>query len=1459
MREIRCFVSSPGDVGQERVVALRVIERLAGEYSERLRLTPIVWEHEPLRATEHFQSQIVPPSQTDIVICILWSRLGTRLPEQFQRKDGTRYESGTEWEFENAIESYRQRGTPDLLVYRKTSEAMASLKSKEMLLAQVDQKEALDKFIDRWFGNPTEGFRAAFHNFQSADEFERLLEAHLRRFLEEHVGSTVDLGTGPRRATWHRGTPFRGLKPFDVEHAPVFYGRTKAISELKNQLTRQAAKGSAFVLVIGMSGSGKSSLVRAGLLPTLIVPGVVEGVGLWRWAIIRPNDAPGSLPAMLGLALHQPTALPGLSELGFNAKQLSELFGTAPHLVTEPIGAALKNLARQVAEQERLPRPPTAKWLLVIDQLEEIFAQGKYSDGELRNFAHAITVLAQSGYVWILATLRSDYFSQLSRVPEWIGLKAGDGQFDLLPPTISEIEQMIQFPARAAGLAFEVDSQSNISLDKMMLESAAESPEALPLLEFTLDELYKRREDDVLTFGAYRQLGGLEGAIAQRAEEVLSSLPTDVQKELPHLFRACVTVAPTGDRAVSAVRVPLSLAAANQQARQLVDAFLEARLLVADRDSQETQVIGLAHEALLRHWPRLTQWLADNREFFRIRSQVSVAAETWNGSGRSQDYLLSPGKPLVDGESLLESKGQLSPLVIDFVRESSHHARRRTLLRNTLIVSIAAAFGILITAFGIYSFAQWRNADRLKLLAEAERADADRQRARADEQRNLAQDREQDAIARQKEAEDARARESAALELEKATREEKEKALEQVQIALQKADFNLGFRNALIADVYWSQNEMTSARSRLEQTPSEMRHWEWNHVNRKCNQETFSRNLGRKPKCISMSPQGIRLAVSLYDDSNDVLNPEPPTIQIWDWVTGTLVCELNGALLPAEDVQLIGKGERAVSWGGNELLVWNVDEQSIERRIEIDEPEIGVLSAAGSFAAFGYRLGTFEKPSYVIEVWDIASGEKRSEWTRDGQLGQAIAISPDGSKVVVAQHYSGIVVFEHDKSELIFEMVEPEFASLHSTIFCMSFSDDQKSVAVGRYNGDLQIYSLDGSQRVQTLFGHENAIANVCFGFGQKIISSGWDAAIHVWNLETGQEVSIQRGHESWVVGAAVSASGNTLVSVSKDAQLKVWDLRRESSHTLYYHHASDYVEGVAWSPNSKKWLAAVDGDSLINGELATSYTFNDGSSGGEFLARAPDGSIYATSGGRQSPEKVLLYSGVSEKRFSGNSELAGELNGNLAAVNCAVFLSPERLATGAADGTILIWDVATSEPRVTVSCSAPVLALSFDASQNLIYAGAGDGQVVSVDAGNGELRPVTTLPGPIGALALRPQSSILAIAVNDPDEAGRIALIDLVNQQISANLVGHTDVVRSLDFAPDGSRLASGSDDRSIKIWDVDVQLEALSLWGHQREITSLAFDPTGNKLASGDRMGTIIIWDGTPPNSPASVAPSQ
>ena len=701
MITLRIFVSSPGDVGEERRLAARVIERLQLEWSGAVRLEPIFWEHEPLRATKSFQEQIPRPSQSDVVVCILWSRLGTRLPPQLVRPDGTAYASGTEFEFEDAVSAYLERGVPDLLVYRKMTRAVADLGSEEQVLERLAQKKAVDAFVEKWFRDREGSFTAAFHGFDAPARFEELLEEHLRRLIEGRVRREAS-GEVPR-PLWAAGSPFRGLETFDVEHAAVFCGRTAQVGDVLAALRRQAAAGRPFVLVTGPSGCGKSSLVRAGVLPELTDPNVIEGIGLWRRAILLPGAAAGDLTGGLARALLAQGALAELEDSGMRARELGLLLAERPETAVPMIRSGLAQAAREVARLERLEREPAARLALLVDQLEELFTAEGVTAAERERFDAALGALARSGVVWVLATLRSDFYSRLSELPEVLRLKEGAGQYDLSPPGPAEIGQMIRQPARIAGLAFEEDPATGERLDDALRDAAAREPGALPLLEFTLDELFKRRSRErVLTFAAYRELAGLEGALAHRAEEVFAGLPPAAQAALPPVLAALVTLGTDEEAAVTRRRAPLAAVAAAPGAKALVDAFVAERLLVTDRLADGTATVSVAHEALLQRWPRAQEWLRQNEAQLKTAARLKAAAAIWQQEGEAVGHLLPEGRLLADGQALLAgAPGHLGAAEAKLVAASLAAAEERRRRRHRHRLAAAAAAALVLVLAGM--------------------------------------------------------------------------------------------------------------------------------------------------------------------------------------------------------------------------------------------------------------------------------------------------------------------------------------------------------------------------------------------------------------------------------------------------------------------------------------------------------------------------------------------------------------------------------------------------------------------------------------------------------------------------------------------------------------------------------------------------------------------------------------
>jgi len=762
-RPLKIFISSPSDVRPERLIAERVVARLAREFAYHFRIEPVLWEREPLIATEHFQTMIEPPSRADIVVVILWSKLGTPLPaDKFRRLDGSEGVTGTEWEFEDAVRAYRESGTPDLLVYKKRTRIATFLDDESELERQREHKRQLEAFWRRWFeDHEAGGIKAAWHGFDAGEEFEAALELHLRSLLEEKVRTSSGGTLAPEEGGgihWFKGSPFRGLHSFELEHAAVFFGRTRARNRLRELVQTRDLKREGFLLVFGASGSGKSSLVKAGLLPDLLLPGMIGRVALVRHAIWTPAQGVDRLTAALF------EALPALTPLGWTADTLRPLLLENPETALVPIRRALADAGREA----QLTEHAEARLLLVVDQLEEVFTG---ADMPAETFARLAKVLAGSGIAWVIATMRSDFFDRLEGAPTLAALAAGEGQYQLLPVEAGEIAEIVRRPAREAGLRFETDPESGVSLDNELIAAASADRAALPLLEFTLDELWQRRSPDgALTFEAYRALGGLAGALAHRAEEVFQGLPADVQGQLPALVRALVTVTDEGTPTARTARL-----GELGGARTLVDAMVGARLLVADAG-----VVRITHEALIRHWPRLQRQIEEDRADLMVRARIEQAARR-HAARPDPSLLLPDGLPLTEAEDLLRRRGnEIDGAIAGFVAQSAdfHHARQRRGRRR--LIGTAVGFAILaliaVSLFGYSAYvnraldAQILNAERSFRLAQAAEREALTQRNAA--VANAAEAQKQQGVAEANAAEAAKQRDTAEAERARVLRQQ---------------------------------------------------------------------------------------------------------------------------------------------------------------------------------------------------------------------------------------------------------------------------------------------------------------------------------------------------------------------------------------------------------------------------------------------------------------------------------------------------------------------------------------------------------------------------------------------------------------------------------------------------------------------------------------------------------------
>jgi Novel STAND NTPase 1 len=670
VKTVRIFVSSPGDVGAEREKAREIFDRLQMEFSGVLHIDPYFWEHEPLRAHTDPQTQTEPLANFDLCVCLLWARLGTRLYPGLHRKpDGSQYASGTEYEVLHALDAFRLTGTPEVLIYKRRDEPVIPLKPREERERVLSQYDALHDFLEQLTLDAGRVL-VGVNSYAGLDGFEKKFEGDMRVVLKRFVPEGV-AGSRTAPKSWTQGCPFRGLRHFDFEHAPVFFGRTGAIDEVLAALKQQAASGRAFVLVFGGSGVGKSSLVRAGVLPWLVKPGVIDGIGLWRRAVMRPNDVnEGDLLDALAAALMRDEGLPEIGSDGMSVAQVAALMRENPESIGMLIKGALSQAARGVQLVEDLEKQPRGLFALAIDQLEELFTVTRLA-GQRDRFLRAIDALARSGYVWVLATLRSDFYPRCEESAIVMELKKGVGQYHLQPPDEIQLGPMIRFPAAAAGLLFEEDYKTGERLDDLLRDEAAKNPATLPHLEFLLEELYEQRDKEkgLLKLETYRALGGVKGALVKRAEESFQQTSANAQDSFDLVCRQLVMT--TKQEGQSAVRRLASKTELEKTAGapELIASLIADRLLIVDRSEEGVAMISLAHEEMLRSWTRLAQWVSQHRESLKIQAQVAEDASRWLENSKSPDYLYEKGLRLEKATQAMNSNF-LSAEECAFVRES---------------------------------------------------------------------------------------------------------------------------------------------------------------------------------------------------------------------------------------------------------------------------------------------------------------------------------------------------------------------------------------------------------------------------------------------------------------------------------------------------------------------------------------------------------------------------------------------------------------------------------------------------------------------------------------------------------------------------------------------------------------------------------------------------------------------
>jgi TIR domain len=466
----------------------------------------------------------------------------------------------------------------------------------------------------------------------------------------------VEPGAGPTQALVVGECPYRGLESFDVAHARLFFGRERLTQELVFKLRPSpAGEENRFLAVLGASGSGKSSLAKAGLIPAL-KRGELDGSADWPVAVFKPEHDPleSLAVALAGLDGSKPSAIAIQGVMSALRAEENTL-----HLTTR---LALRDA------------PAARRVVLLIDQFEEVFTLCDDLATRKALFANLVyAAMITGGRTVVVLTMRADFYGKCGPFP---ALAAAMSEHQLLvgPMTEDELRLAIERPALLAGGEFEP------GLVEVLLHDVSSNPGALPLLQFALTELWQRRDGRKMTVAAYKAVGGLEGALKNRADDVLKTFD-DTQRELCRRIFLSLTQPGEGteDTKRRASFAELVSAGANQEEVERVVASLADARLVTTGDSMAlgTMSVEVAHEALIRGWGQLRQWVEADRAGLRTHRRLTETAREWEQHDHDPELLFTGARLATAREWSDLHPGELSPAEVDFLAAGISAERRK--------------------------------------------------------------------------------------------------------------------------------------------------------------------------------------------------------------------------------------------------------------------------------------------------------------------------------------------------------------------------------------------------------------------------------------------------------------------------------------------------------------------------------------------------------------------------------------------------------------------------------------------------------------------------------------------------------------------------------------------------------------------------------------------------------------
>ncbi|NEQ19179.1 MAG: hypothetical protein F6K28_04675 [Microcoleus sp. SIO2G3] len=1207
------------------------------------------------------------------------------------------------------------------------------------------------------------------------DFIKRRMAQTSQRPLIENSQQTIVLTTSSPKRRLLNTCPYRSLSYFTQkpEDAEVFCGR----STLTQELIGRVEQGHRFVAVFGASGSGKSSLLRAGLLYQLKLGQEIPGSD--RWIYLQPFTPQENPVESLKEAIAKGNREQGTG----NGEELNSRLKP-----TLAMSQGIDSFANSLANAQPI--------VMVIDQFEEAFTMCQ-EDERNQFFEHLIQLNQQHQNLYIVIGMRSDFRSRLREyrpLTECIN----KSYINVEHLNREEIAEAIVKPADWVGLGMEGE------LKERIINDVEDYPGSLPLLQYTLTQLWNeahKQGEQFLRLDTYEQLGGIEGTLEKRAEQVYQSLAEEERTVAQRLFLELTQV---GDTLDIRRRVYLDDLVNSHHSREILNkvtttlANEQNRLITRTEQSNEEKTtaslqskipnpkskiqIDVVHEALIRHWKRLRNWQDENQEAMIVERDIETQAQQWQAAEkRNAPGMLLQGVKLAKAEDYLSKYGHLGMLdgvaedYIKVSRQEDKNRRRRQQLTIGGVIGVVSLAAIVAAFFGLESSKQTTLASRREAEELAATAEALLSSQPVEAQVNAI----------------------AAIGLERS--------------ALAKLP-----NHSLSASVQGSLLDVI--RVNKEQN-------RWQHTN--------------GVNSVAFSPNGEKIVTG----SND------QTVRLWDASTGKPIGQpLIGHTNGVNSVAFSPDGEKIVSSSDDKTVrLWDASTGK-----PIGQPLIGhtdrVLSVA--FSPDGEKIVTGSNDQ-TVRLWYASTGEPIGQPLTGHTNGvSSVAFSPDGEKIATGSYDQTVRLWDATTGEPIGQPLIGHIDVVRS----VAFSPNGEKIVTGSNDQTVRLwYASTGkpynpfSLRKQPFKGHTSGISSVAFSpDGEKIVTGSNDQTVRLWDASTGEPIGQPlTGHTNGVSSVAFSPDGEKIVTGSSDQTVRLWDARegKPIGEPLRGRHEFG-VNSVAFSPNGKKIVSGSGDDRDSTVRLWDAST-------GEPIGQPLIGHTNGVSSVAFSPDGEKIVTGSNDQTVrlwdaSTGEPIGQPLTGHTDGVNSVAF-SPdgEKIVTGSDDQTVRLWYASTGESigQPLTGHTDGVNSVAFSPDGEKIVTGSNDQTVRLWDASTGEPigQPLRGHTNRVLSVAFSPNGKLLVSSSSD----STVRLWDASTREpIGQPLRGHiNDWVYSVGFSPDGKLLVSGSGNSNVRLWDVSWESWLQTACNQLRDHPTLV-EPTTNEAKEAKKTCQEYAW---------------